>query len=627
MLIYAVATVASVLVAPGLFQGLLAKPLFWIFSLLLVTGIVTVPVAHRKDRPVIAFLGSATTIVAMISVAAVSMFPVLVPSSTAVSASLTIYNASSSRQTLLTMLVIALVGMPVVNWLHHICVPRVPREGGNAHIRTLWLTAATRYSPPMATTTRRGCAVLVVVLASGCSGGGTPPNIAPAPSTEPAPTEPVTSTSAPATSAAPLASAEPDAPPPIDKCFVSDPRVVVPKRGLIRGFDMGGDGRLYWATYDLMDRVTTIFGLTLGDAEAKPEPIVKAKMHNDPDDLVAGQQGFWLSIDDDSRGLCGSRVAWLARTANRAVPLSAPACVFGPKRTGNGAEAIWGTSKTHSHTMQLVVASGPPPKGLKPLGRKVEFFSTVTHADDGVYFALENDEVIRRRPDGGEDRIAPAAFRMPPRLPRAIAVHGDQIYLASSDDLRKVDLFQLPRAGARRRRLAHSMWNRRRPAFARPIMEWCFICSAEMIVTSCTSSIRAEAARALSCRHQTEHPTLSLTRTWSTCCGTEPSWPFRSRHEGEQTDAGWGHCSPSPPCTGIGACRRGAGEIPTPTTATPGPSSVVTAHAAERDGTTMSGDSPRHSGFICGATRARVPPVRLEGRVSARRSPQELQLR
>jgi len=112
--VYVAATVASVLAAPTLFQGLLAKPLFWVFVLLLIAGIVSVPLAHRRDRRFAAFLGSSVTIVAMIAVAAVSMFPVLVPSITLASASLTIYNASSSQRTLLTMLIIALVGMPVV---------------------------------------------------------------------------------------------------------------------------------------------------------------------------------------------------------------------------------------------------------------------------------------------------------------------------------------------------------------------------------------------------------------------------------------------------------------------------------------------------------------------------------
>lgn len=112
--VYVAATAASVFSAPTLFAGLLGKPLFWVMTLMLVGGIVTVPLAHRRDRRFIAFLGSSVTIVAMIGVTAVSMFPVLVPSITEPSASLTIYNASSTPRTLTAMLVIALVGMPLV---------------------------------------------------------------------------------------------------------------------------------------------------------------------------------------------------------------------------------------------------------------------------------------------------------------------------------------------------------------------------------------------------------------------------------------------------------------------------------------------------------------------------------
>jgi cytochrome d ubiquinol oxidase subunit II len=53
-------------------------------------------------------------IASTIGVAAVSLFPRLVPSSTNLAFSLTIYNASSTPGTLGTMLIIALVGMPFV---------------------------------------------------------------------------------------------------------------------------------------------------------------------------------------------------------------------------------------------------------------------------------------------------------------------------------------------------------------------------------------------------------------------------------------------------------------------------------------------------------------------------------
>ena len=47
-------------------------------------------------------------------VAAVCLFPRMVPSSLNLANSLTVYNASSTPRTLTVMLVIALVGMPIV---------------------------------------------------------------------------------------------------------------------------------------------------------------------------------------------------------------------------------------------------------------------------------------------------------------------------------------------------------------------------------------------------------------------------------------------------------------------------------------------------------------------------------
>lgn len=53
-------------------------------------------------------------ILSVIGLAAVSMFPRLVLSSIDLNYSLTIYNASSTPRTLTTMLIMALIGMPIV---------------------------------------------------------------------------------------------------------------------------------------------------------------------------------------------------------------------------------------------------------------------------------------------------------------------------------------------------------------------------------------------------------------------------------------------------------------------------------------------------------------------------------
>jgi cytochrome d ubiquinol oxidase subunit II len=67
--------------------------------------------ASRYGR---AFLASCVTIAGMMGLSVLTLYPRLVPSSIDLEYSLTIYNASSSPTTLVTMLVIALIGMPLV---------------------------------------------------------------------------------------------------------------------------------------------------------------------------------------------------------------------------------------------------------------------------------------------------------------------------------------------------------------------------------------------------------------------------------------------------------------------------------------------------------------------------------
>jgi cytochrome d ubiquinol oxidase subunit II len=114
VVLYFVSTVATFFVAPSLFEGLLGNPLFWVLFLILLAAILYIPIAAKAQKYFCAFLSSSSAILAMIGLAALSMFPKLVPSSIEPIFSLTIYNASSSQRTLTVMLVIALIGMPLV---------------------------------------------------------------------------------------------------------------------------------------------------------------------------------------------------------------------------------------------------------------------------------------------------------------------------------------------------------------------------------------------------------------------------------------------------------------------------------------------------------------------------------
>ena len=108
------ASVATLFVAPHLFAGLLRDWVFWAVFLGLLIAVIGVPVALHSRRFGTAFVLSATAIAGVAGLAGVSLFPWLVPSSIDLAYSLDIYNAASTPRTQLTMLIIALIGVPIV---------------------------------------------------------------------------------------------------------------------------------------------------------------------------------------------------------------------------------------------------------------------------------------------------------------------------------------------------------------------------------------------------------------------------------------------------------------------------------------------------------------------------------
>jgi cytochrome d ubiquinol oxidase subunit II len=113
--LWALSTMATVLVSSWLLVGLLRNPLFFLLLGLALASLVAIPVWARSGSFGKAFLASSTAIAAQIGLVGLSLFPRLVPSSLDLEgASMTITNASSTQPTLTAMLVIALIGMPLV---------------------------------------------------------------------------------------------------------------------------------------------------------------------------------------------------------------------------------------------------------------------------------------------------------------------------------------------------------------------------------------------------------------------------------------------------------------------------------------------------------------------------------
>jgi len=114
VVLYLLATLYTFFTAGYLFEGSFGKPLFWVFLIMVMGALVSVPMALKAGQYFRAFLSSSVAIAAVIGLAATSMYPKLAPSSIDLAYSLTAYNSSSTPHSLTVMLIIALVGMPVV---------------------------------------------------------------------------------------------------------------------------------------------------------------------------------------------------------------------------------------------------------------------------------------------------------------------------------------------------------------------------------------------------------------------------------------------------------------------------------------------------------------------------------
>ena len=97
-----------------LFRTSLGRPLYWVFLLIVIAGTLSLPILVYSRRFAQAMIASSAMIAGMMAMAAQGLFPRLVPSTVALSRSLTIMNSSSTQYTLGIMLAIALIGMPFV---------------------------------------------------------------------------------------------------------------------------------------------------------------------------------------------------------------------------------------------------------------------------------------------------------------------------------------------------------------------------------------------------------------------------------------------------------------------------------------------------------------------------------
>ncbi len=111
---YALTTMATLLYVPRMAQPFRDHPAFGLVALLNMLAIANIPreIYHKRDFN--AFLSSCLAILCLMALLAIGLFPKMIPSVPTPANSLDIWSGASSPATLRTMLIIALIGMPLV---------------------------------------------------------------------------------------------------------------------------------------------------------------------------------------------------------------------------------------------------------------------------------------------------------------------------------------------------------------------------------------------------------------------------------------------------------------------------------------------------------------------------------
>jgi len=111
---YALTTVATLLYVPRMAQPFRDHPALGLVALLNMLAIANVPreIYHKRDLH--AFISSCVAILCLLAILSIGLFPQMIPSTPTPANSLDIWSGASSAATLKTMLIIALLGMPLV---------------------------------------------------------------------------------------------------------------------------------------------------------------------------------------------------------------------------------------------------------------------------------------------------------------------------------------------------------------------------------------------------------------------------------------------------------------------------------------------------------------------------------
>jgi len=113
-LLFLAGTVFTATTQQHLLENYLRVPALWLLPVAVLIAVALIGVFNRLGRARLAFGASVISIAGCMGLVGVSLFPRIVPALGRPALSLTVANASSSELTLLTMLILALIGMPIV---------------------------------------------------------------------------------------------------------------------------------------------------------------------------------------------------------------------------------------------------------------------------------------------------------------------------------------------------------------------------------------------------------------------------------------------------------------------------------------------------------------------------------
>ncbi len=111
---YVATTIATLLYLPHMSANIKQHPWLFLLPLLNMLAIADIPREIHHGRDFCAFLASCASIVALLTLFGLGLYPNMILSGPDPANSLTIYNAASSPKTLEIMLIIAAIGMPLV---------------------------------------------------------------------------------------------------------------------------------------------------------------------------------------------------------------------------------------------------------------------------------------------------------------------------------------------------------------------------------------------------------------------------------------------------------------------------------------------------------------------------------